>query len=248
VEYWSHDYDKKLRDDPEFKLFIDATNIREPLDPRIALTGGRTNAVKLLYVCKDDEKMDYRDVVSLYPFGQKFGRFPIGHPVVITENFELVDQKHEPYFGLIKCQIFPPRRLLHPVLPFKCGDKLLFPLCNACSVERRNDFCDHTEEERALNGTWVTNEVYKALEMGYTMGRIDEVWHYKESMEYDRKDPSTGLFTSYINCCLKQKIEKTGWPVHCKTEEDKDRFLQYVFSKEGLILDPSQIEKNNGQR
>jgi len=35
--------------------------------------------------------MDNVDFTSLYPYIQKYGEFPIGHPIIITENFESID-------------------------------------------------------------------------------------------------------------------------------------------------------------
>ena len=37
--------------------------------------------------------------------------------------------------------------------------------------------CPHSGEERR-GGTWCTPEIVKAVEMGYTLVRIHEVWHF----------------------------------------------------------------------
>ena len=97
----------------------------------------------------------------------KYARFPIGHPVVITENFETISAGNQPYFGLIYCRVKPPRKLFHPVLPVKHDSKLVFSLCRTCMEMKSQEDCDHTTEERALTGVWVSAEVDKALELGY---------------------------------------------------------------------------------
>ena len=74
--------------------------------PRESLSGGHTMAFRLYYKCKNSEKIKYIDYTSLYPFVQKYGIYPEGHPTVITENFS-----NKKYFGLIKCKIIPPRKL-----------------------------------------------------------------------------------------------------------------------------------------
>jgi hypothetical protein len=82
------------------------------------------------------------------------------------------------YFGLIRCRVFPPRGLYHPVLPYKTGGKLLCPLCRNCAEQRdlgRDDRCQHTDSERRLTGTWVTSELQKALELGYRLDQIYEM-------------------------------------------------------------------------
>lgn len=56
---------------------IVAPTIITNMIPREALYGGRTNANKLLHVCKDDEKIRYYDFTSLYPFVQKKCRYPM---------------------------------------------------------------------------------------------------------------------------------------------------------------------------
>ncbi len=53
-------------------------------------------------------------------------------------------------------------------------------------------------------------EIYKALELGYRLEKVFEVWHYDRWAQYDGKDPDTGLFTRYINSFLKLKAQASG--------------------------------------
>ena len=46
----------------------------------------------------------YIDFTSLYPSVQKFEKYPIGHPIKITDNFNTDISQ---YFGVIKCKILP---------------------------------------------------------------------------------------------------------------------------------------------
>lgn len=139
--------------------------------------------------------MHYMDVVSLYPFVLKYCRYPLGHPRIYTENFKSITALHNPYFGVIKCTVKPPKKLLHPVLPCKCNGKLMFPLCQTCAEEKRQGFCDHSDEERTLTGEWISLELDKALEMGYEVGTVYEVWHWEKTEMYDGINQNTGLFT-----------------------------------------------------
>ena len=59
VEMWECELDKKLEEDVEMKRYFDEYEIVDPLDPRDAFYGGRTNAAKLFYTCKDDEEIRY---------------------------------------------------------------------------------------------------------------------------------------------------------------------------------------------
>lgn len=184
IEKWSCQLDKELADDPDMKNFFETCQVLEPMDPRtgkfqqnheiqivflyiLAFYGGRTNAVTLYCKAKADEIIEYSDVCSLYPYSNKYGEYPVGHPKILTENFEKITMEHRPYNGLIKVKILPPKRLLHPLLPYRANHKLTFPLCRTCVETQQCSKCLHNEDERALVGTWVSLEVYKALELGY---------------------------------------------------------------------------------
>ena len=56
------------------------------------------------------------DVTSLYPWVNKNGEYPIGHPEVITRPS---DQNIRHYFGVAKVDVIPPFELYHPVLPYR---------------------------------------------------------------------------------------------------------------------------------
>jgi len=90
----------------------------------------------------------------LYPTVNKYGEYPIGHPKIYTENFEPISTTQRPYNGLIKATVLPPRNLYHPLLPFRHGGKLLFPLCRTCAEEKQQTTCQHNTEERSITGTF----------------------------------------------------------------------------------------------
>ena len=83
--------------------------------------------------------------------------------------------------GLIKCSIVPPERLCHPVVPFRCNKKLLFCLCRSCVLEHNiSEQCTHTADvQRTLTGTWVIDEVRLAVEKGYKVLEIYELYEYQ---------------------------------------------------------------------
>ena len=69
VELWECYYDKRFKEDPDFRTLEDSecTNL-EPLRPRDALFGGRTNLTKLYQEIDEtsNEEIKYIDVL-LYP-------------------------------------------------------------------------------------------------------------------------------------------------------------------------------------
>ncbi|KAJ8032374.1 putative DNA polymerase [Holothuria leucospilota] len=242
VEMWECDFDRLVAADPKMRAFIKALPYRDPLNPRHAFFGGRTNAICLKYQTKPGEKIKYIDVCSLYPWVNKYGVYPIGHPVIVTENFEPWDR----YNGLMYCKVLPPKGLYHPVLPYRNGDKMLFSLCAACAQQKYQTLCKHSDEERALEGTWVTLELQKAMEKGYRMLEIYEVWHFKSFTQYDPETKKGGLFVEYIDTFLKMKQEAEGWPQGCNSEEDRIAYVAEYEAREGVKLE--HIEKNEGRR
>ena len=241
VELWECEWAALVRDDPTVKAFVNQLESVEPLEPRDAFFGGRTGAVSLYAQTQGEEEIHYMDVTSLYPWVNKNAVYPLDHPDIITQPRPCLDD----YFGLAKVDILPPLELFHPVLPVRSGGKLTFPLCAACVQEQqaqpmleRSAICHHSPAQRQLRGTWCTPEIQKALEVGYTLIKIHEVWHFQNR--------ESGLFEEYVNTWLKIKTEGSGWPKDCTTVVKKRDYLERFDAKEGIQLDFGKIEKNPG--
>ncbi|KAL4101205.1 hypothetical protein QTP88_021225 [Uroleucon formosanum] len=201
-------------------------DIAEPINPRDAFFGGKTNATKLR---EKNTKMRYIDVCSLYPTVNYYDHYPVGHPEKIFKP-KVYDKN---WFGLIKCKILPPRNLYHPVLPVKIkmekSEKLLFPLCY------QKPSCNHSKNEKQFTETWTTDEVNKALEKGYIITKIYEVWHFEEK--------STDLFKDYVDNFMKIKLESSKH----NNSSDKE-YIKSIFDKMGILLDKYKICDNPGRR
>ena len=244
IEMWGCEWDHLQQTQPEIDSFVQGLDFIEPLKPREAFCGGRTNAVKLYHHFTPGQKIHYIDVTSLYPWVNKTSIYPKGHPTFLSQPGHT--DIHQ-YFGLIQCQVLPPRELYHPVLPYRHDGKLLFPLCARCAEEEmakplldRSYHCPHTDEERTLTSTWCSPELVKAVELGYQVLYIHEVWHFEETCE--------GLFEDYVNTWLKIKQEASGWPKDPMTEEEKQSYIHDYFEHEGIQLDYNKIEYNPGLR
>ena len=229
-------YECDLLRNTKFKSFMQSNSrdVVEPLNPRDAFFGGRTNITKLTYDFKENESGGYVDFVSLYPTVQFFEKYPIGHPTKIIDPIKYDND----WFGFIKCKVNPPRGLYHPVLPQKilCGKskKLLFPLCRTCAETKQQE-CYHLKSERSFIGTWCTNEMQKALEKGYKIEKIYEVWHFPET--------SCDLFKGYVSKFMKIKMESSKLSSRYESEE---QFEKIVLERLGIFLD--KIEFNPGRR
>ena len=154
------------------------------MKPRYALIGGRTNSTRLFYEIDEntDEEIKYIDLCSLNPFICKCGSFPVEHPEIYSQ--EDIDK------------VLPPRDLYHPVLPYKCNNKLLFPLCTGCAETSGNsNLCTHgREEDRELIGTWVSIELFETIKLGYHLKDVYEIWHCLPSLQYDKSTGQGGIF------------------------------------------------------
>lgn len=262
VEMWECDWDM-IADE----VLLDSEKVkhikRKRLNVRDALFGGRTNATKL-YTDLGDEFAHYADVVSMYPYVQYYKPYPVGHPDILTYSkgvcYNTNGDRDDPdyvefsydslhkrildgtLFGLVKCSILPPRGLYHPVLPCKIDVKktvkLIFGLCRSCMKDQITE-CTHMDDDRVIHGTWTTIELQKALQKGYKLTEITEVYHWKRT--------STELFKEYINFFLKMKIEASGWDkLDCNTDEEKAAFITECKKRYGFKL--TNVDKNPGKR
>ena len=247
VEMWECQWKRQLEDKTSAASpFVQHLTLADPLQPREAFFGGRTGAVALYAVIDErtGEVIRYIDVTSLYPWVNKTAKYPVGHPVIITNPGHLdIGQ----YFGVALVDILPPTGLFHPVLPVRSGGKLTFPLCGACVKEEqakpfleRRSSCAHSNEARTLRGTWCTPEIDMALSKGYTLLRIHEVWHFPQTR--------VGLFAGYVNTWLKLKQESAGWPGWCTDESTKQQYIRQYKEREGIDLDPNMVRKNPGRK
>nr|XP_022305881.1 uncharacterized protein LOC111112600 [Crassostrea virginica] len=241
---WEHDFQTLMTRNPEAATFVRSLDLQERLNPRDSFFGGRTNAVKLHYQAKEGEKIHYLDFCSLYPSVNKYARYPVKEPKIITRDFTDISE----YFGLAKIKILPPRKLYHPVLPQKINGKLTFSLCRTCAEKQQQEPCQCSDENRAITGVFCTPEIEKALECGYQILKIYEVYHWDETSQYDVERGSGGIFGEYINLFLKIKQEASGWPAWVHTVDDAASYLEEYALREGIQLDRENITKNPALR
>ncbi|CAG2242132.1 unnamed protein product [Mytilus edulis] len=78
-----------------------------------------------------DDPMRLR-INVLYPSVNKYGKYPVGHPVIITSDFEDISN----YFGVAKVKVLPNRHLFHPVLPYVSNGKLKFHSVNNVQITK----------------------------------------------------------------------------------------------------------------
>ncbi|XP_028653646.2 uncharacterized protein LOC114648659 [Erpetoichthys calabaricus] len=228
---WEHEW-LELKQDPKMRPFL--KKYPDPFDPWESIYGNRAEAICLLYKIQPDEKIKYFVFNDLLMSVYKTKSFPAGHPVIIRENFDDLSE----YFGFAKVTIFPPKKLLFPVLGTCLNGHILFSLCRTCAEMKQTAICTHEDEQRSLTGIWSTVELSKALECGYRVGKVFEVWHFEKR--------STKLFERYIKRNMKIKQEAQGFPNWCNNDEQKDLYVKKYFDEEGVKLETDNIKMNQG--
>ena len=245
VEMWECQFNEMLTNNVEARDFVSRLDIQDRLKLRDCFFGGRTGCNTLFHEVSGEEKIKYYDFTSLYPASNKLGKYPVGHPQIMTRD---LGTDITPYYGIAKVKVLAPKSLYHPVLPYKTNNKLTFPLCKWCVDNESQEPCKCSKERRSFIGTWTTIELQKAVEMGYVIEKIYEVYHWSQSTQYDVETKCGGLFAEYINLFAKIKTESSNFPSWVKTEADKDVYISNFEKYEGVLLDKTAICHNSGLR
>ena len=83
VDIWDCEWNQLKQVNPDVASFIADLDLQTSLDPSEAFYGGCTNAIRLYHQMVDDEEIHYSDYTSLYPWVNKYGKYPTCHPVSI---------------------------------------------------------------------------------------------------------------------------------------------------------------------
>ncbi|XP_053390656.1 uncharacterized protein LOC128553502 [Mercenaria mercenaria] len=176
---WEYQFNNSYKIDLVYKSLIDRFYPHlEPIEPRDALFGGRTNAVHLYHEVDEttNQEIKYADIYLLYPYVCKYKEYPLGHPIILSQEQIRFDDITK-YKGLIKCKVLPAQNEWMPVLPLHCNKKMVFMLCRTCA-EKECTFCSHGVDDRDLVGTWTSIELAKAIDKGYQVLEIYHIWHW----------------------------------------------------------------------
>ncbi|KAK3929177.1 putative DNA polymerase [Frankliniella fusca] len=189
------------------------------------------------------------DVVSEYPNANLRGEYPYGHPTIYLEGDPAMPPP-DYWNGVVKCTVLPPRDLYLPVLPYKAKGKLMFPLCRTCVEEDNTEMCHHNDpQQRQLTDSWCAPELLLALrEKGYKLVAVHEVYQYPHTSKYNPDTQEDGLLSAYVRRFMALKIQASGWPADCDTEEKKAQFVEDTLKHDGVVLDPTKMEKNPALR
>ncbi|KAK3924805.1 putative DNA polymerase [Frankliniella fusca] len=251
IEKWGCEFQHDLKNKEQVIQFFKNHAFKriEPLKLRDAIYGGRTSALYSAYEAdlSKGESIKLYDVISEYPSVQYHKWYPEGHPKIYLDGDRDMPAV-ENLNGVILATVLPPQDLFLPVLPYRCCNKLMFPLCRTCAETMNQSDCHHADHERELLGTWCAPEFHLAIEKKYTVRKIHEVYQYDSGNQYDPVTGKDGMFTSYVRENMAMKIEASGWPSHVVTENDKDEYIRYHLEKDGIRLNKDKFERNPGKR
>lgn len=203
-----------------------------------AARGGRTDLQYMYWKAKPGQRGYYVDFTSLYPFVNRFGRYPVGHPVYTMHTDLNTPAKckafldNTPGLGVLWADIKCPQNLRFPVLPMLRDGKLMFDLMDRVYDPKGN--YDNAAPVTSL-------ELQEALKQGYTVTKIHETCWWSQERH--------GIFSEYVNMFFKLKTEADGWPSKNMSPLEKRAYTDKFISAMGVHLSQDMTEeRNNGLR
>ena len=75
----------------------------------------------------------------------------------------------------------------------------MFPLCSACTDTMNQGRHTHSDVDQCRDGIWVVDEVRKAVDMGYVLVDLFQVWDYE--VICSDKDTNLGVCLRSTETC-----------------------------------------------
>lgn len=196
--------------------------------------GGRTEVFSSYARSTEDYVVEHHDVTSMYPYVCAHKMLPIGVPTIIFGSdcrLEYLDRSHpNAYFGYVRCRVIPHQGCVLGLLPLRDEGKLQFDL-------------------HPKTGVWFTEELYLAMERGYRVVEIYEVFHF------DANERSDTLFRGYMSFFLRMKQESEGWKKagaasENPSVEEQQQIIQRLYEENGCIgrMRADRVAKNPVKR
>ena len=200
-QMWECEWNK-IKNNLDNKSEIEENARQQNINIRDALFGGRTEGFKSYHKCNKKEKIFYFDIVSLYPTVNALDNYAVGFSKYV--NITSDDILNDKFFGVVKCDVIPPKKLYIPILPDNSDGKLLF----------------HLNEME--NKTFSSVELKYALQNGYKI-------KIHSALEFNRY---AGLMKDYVEFFLKIKIENNSHYTEDECNKINESHKQLGFSFE----------------
>lgn len=251
---WECEMDKFKKYHPDYEIFLSEQYIKRPLQrlvPRDAYKAGYFDTFILKWSYNDfpNENLWLYDVNGLYSFVAIKNKFMIGPYNVLIgpslNDLKIIDNRfffnNERVMGSVFLSILPPNDLIYPFLSYKAKNGMVYqPLCSKC-CENRIKKCLHSEQERALNGTWMINEIEYALDLNYKILHVFECHLYTQSAFIFKDFVKKLVFCKTIACDLFE---------NCKHEKELycQKLNQQMDFEEPLLIRPEVVKPNAAMR
>ena len=223
----------------DFKRDIPVTErdlrLCELIQDRSFFFGGRTEVFSCFARSTETHSLQHLDVTSMYPYVCSKKRLPLGHPTryfgATVDPTRLNVAHPDPYFGYIRCWVIPLPTCVLGLLP-------------QVSEQGKLEFNCYPK-----HGTWFSEELYFAMQHGYVVTDIYEVFHF------DENNRSEEYMRGYMSFFLRQKQEAEGWKKaggssETPDEEEQERIVQRLFVENGEMgrMRALQVRKNPVKR
>lgn len=207
------------------------------MKPEDCFYGGRTEVFQL-YANADKlgEDIHYYDVTSLYPSVYAHHPLPVGSPRHILGHLIDAPRFHPTasnrYFGYARIKVIPRKSDLLGLLPQRCSQtgRLSFPVV-------------------PMEGCWGTEEIYLAMQNGYHVEEIYELYYWEENQRSDQH------LRGYVDYFLRMKQEAEGWKKlgatsDEPTEEEQKEIIDKLYIQNGNLgrIRANQVTKNAVKR
>lgn len=226
VYIWDHDFNSSFID----PYLIKCCQLMKPED---CFYGGRTEVFQLYAnSAKLEKEIHYYDVTSLYPSVYAHHPLPVGHPRHLM-GFEVDKSRFHPtssdrYYGFARVKVTPNKSDLIGLLPqrdVKSG-RLYFPVY-------------------PMEGCWGTEEIYLAMQNGYIVEEIFELYFW------DERNYSNLHFAAYVNYFFQLKQEAEGWKKlggssENPSIEEQNELVERLYQQNGNLarIRPEKVKKN----
>jgi hypothetical protein len=232
-EQWTHNEADRPMVDHSFHQYDCMAAQRQRSDG--GFFGGRVEVFKPMWRCREDEKIQYIDVVSLYPWVCATQRMCTGFPIVYLgdriDRSRVCKDHPDAYFGYAHVRIRGNPDDYFGGVPRKDREtgRLVF---------------DNSE----YTVTCFLTELYERLENGAELLDVYEVWHWDEANAVE------GPMAGYVAYFLRDKMECSGWKALCgripETDDEKAAICDDL-ERENLYLcrpRPEKVMDNPGGR
>lgn len=207
--------------------------------------------IKIILLIFNSENKQFFEIL----FFRMTNNFPVGKPVYlygkdveksITWDNQNISYLGESAEGLVQLSILCPKNMRIPFLQIRNkAKKSIAPSCYTCGFKSLKtsqiNSCQHSDQQRAIVGTYCLSEIRYALKIGYQIQKIFSL------LLYPKVEP---LFRNYVAILGYEKIKASGLPSNV---EDKDLYCKELNSKMnleniGLSLSPDCITFDQQKR